>query len=164
MYCSSFHIGKKIDNFAKCATENQGYERRFRRNQSASLTTLDSVTTTATRPWRVLATISWVGVLVCQLAVAITSRNIGKATWWLGPESNPQPIVLWALPFFITVAALVATQRPGRLSVVVHLVCVALLVVVAALDVSGTPGVATVEFVIAFVALLITVVFAAARP
>ncbi|MGA1320490.1 MAG: hypothetical protein ACO3Z0_01665 [Ilumatobacteraceae bacterium] len=122
------------------------------------------MTTTATRPWRALATISWVGVLVCQLAVAITSRNIGKATWWLGPESNPQPLVVWALPFFITVAALVATQRPGRLSIVVHLVCVVLLVVVAALDVRNTPGVATVEFVVAFAALLITVVSAAARP
>jgi hypothetical protein len=128
------------------------------------LTTLDSVTTTATRPWRALATISWVGMLVCQLAVAITSRNIGKATWWLGPESNPQMPVVWALPFLITVAALVATQRPGRLSIVVHLVCVVLLVVVAALDVRDTPGVATVEFVVAFVALLITVVSSAARP
>ncbi|NCX18355.1 MAG: hypothetical protein EBX15_06335, partial [Acidimicrobiia bacterium] len=68
------------------------------------------------------------------------------------------------LPFLITVAALVATQRPGRLSIVVHLVCVVLLVVVAALDVRDTPGVATVEFVVAFVALLITVVSAAARP
>jgi len=164
MYCSSFHIGKKIDNFAKCATAIQGYERRFHGIPPRMLTTLDSVTTTATRPWRALATISWVGVLVCQLAVAITSRNIGKPTWWLGPESNPQPLVVWALPFLITVAALVATQRPGRLSIVVHLVCVVLLVVVAALDVRNTPGVATVEFVVAFVALLITVVSAAARP
>jgi len=164
MYCSSFHIGKKIDNFAKCATANQGYERSFRQVPPLLLTTLDLVNTTATRPWRALATISWVGVLVCQLVAVITSRNIGKPTWWLGPESNPQVPVLWVLPFLITVAALVAAQRPGRLSIVVHLVCVVLLVVVAALDVRDTPGIATLEFVIAFVALLNTAVSAAARP
>ncbi|MFM8906411.1 MAG: hypothetical protein ACKOIZ_02165, partial [Actinomycetota bacterium] len=89
------------------------------------------------RTWRRLASISWVGIAVCQVAVAVTSRNIGKSAWWLGPESNPRLPLVWAVPFLITVAAFVATQRPRKYTIVVHLVCVALLAAVATGDVAN---------------------------
>lgn len=129
------------------------------------LGTLDSVNTaTAQRPWRVLASVSWVGILLCQVAVAISSRNIGKSAWWLGPESNPQFPLVWALPFAITIAGLVATQRPRRYTVFIHLGCVVALVGVALGDVSNAPGVALLEFVLAGIALLVSLVSLASRP
>ena len=164
MYCSSFHIGKKIDNFAKCATANQGYERRFWGILPPLLTTLDSVTTTARSPWRALATVSWVALLFCQAAVAVTSRNIGKAAWWLGPESNPQFPLVWATPFIIILAALIATQRPRKYTIIIHLVCVALLAAVATGDISDAPGIAVLQYGIAAIALLISLVSLAAKP
>lgn len=116
------------------------------------------------RTWRILATISWVGVLLCQVAVAVTSRNIGKSAWWLGPESNPRFPLVWAIPFVIIVAGLVATQRPRRYTIVVHLVCTALLAAVATGDVVDSPGVAMLQYVVAGIALLVSLVSLAARP
>ncbi len=111
-----------------------------------------------------LASVSWVGILLCQVAVAISSRNIGKSAWWLGPESNPQFPLVWALPFAITIAGLVATQRPRRYTVFIHLGCVVALVGVALGDVSNAPGVALLEFVLAGIALLVSLVSLASRP
>lgn len=153
-----------MDNFAKCGTKNR-LRGRFAGNPRALLTTLDDVNdTVANRRWRILATVSWVGILLCQIAVAVTSRNIGKSAWWLGPESNPQFPLLWALPFAITIAGLIATQRPRKYTVFIHLGCVALLVAVAAGDVNNSPGVAMLQFVLAGIALLVAVVSLAARP
>jgi hypothetical protein len=129
------------------------------------LGTLDSVNiATAQRPWRVLASVSWVGIFLCQVAVAVSSRNIGKSAWWLGPESNPQFPLVWGLPFAITIAGLVATQRPRRYTIFIHLGCVLALVGVALGDVSNAPGVALLEFVLAGIALLVSLVSLAARP
>lgn len=116
------------------------------------------------RTWRRLASISWVGIALCQVAVAVTSRNIGKSAWWLGPESNPRFPLVWAVPFLITVAAFVATQRPRKYTIVVHLVCVALLAAVATGDVANSPGVAALQYVVAGIALLVSFVSLAARP
>jgi hypothetical protein len=116
------------------------------------------------RTWRRLASISWVGIAVCQVAVAVTSRNIGKSAWWLGPESNPRFPLVWAVPFLITVVAFVATQRPRKYTIVVHLVCVALLAAVATGDVANSPGVAALQYVVAGIALLVSFVSLAARP
>ncbi len=129
------------------------------------LTTLRAVNVVvASRPWRVLASVSWVGILLCQVAVAVSSRNIGKSAWWLGPESNPQFPLVWALPFAITIAGLIATQRPRKYTLFIHLGCVAAFVGVAIGDLGNAPGVAMLEFVLAGIALLVTFVSLAARP
>ena len=143
----------------------QGYARPFRRFPLSFLTTLDSVSIgTGNRTWRVLATISWVGLLFCQAAVAVTSRNIGKSAWWLGPEGNPQFPLVWFTPFVVIVVALVATQRPRKFTIAIHLVCVALLTAIASGDVVDSPGVAALQYGIAAIALLVSFVSLAARP
>lgn len=116
------------------------------------------------RTWRRLATISWVGILLCQVAVAVTSRNIGKAAWWLRPESNPRFPLVWTIPFLVVVAALVATQRPRKYTIVVHLACVGLLAAVATGDLQDSPGVAALQYGVAVIALLVSFVSLAARP
>ena len=120
--------------------------------------------TSGNRTWRRLATASWIGILFCQIAVAVTSRNIGKSAWWLGPESNPQFPLVWAVPFAITLVALIATQRTRKYTIFIHLACVALLVAVATGDLSNAPGVAMLQYVVAGIALLVTFVSLAARP
>ena len=119
--------------------------------------------TSGNRTWRRLATASWIGILFCQIAVAVTSRNIGKSAWWLGPESNPQFPLVWAVPFAITLVALIATQRTRKYTIFIHLACVALLVAVATGDLSNAPGVAMLQYVVAGIALLVTFVSLAAR-
>jgi len=128
------------------------------------LSTLDLVNATPARPWRALATVSWVGILFCQVAVAVTSRNIGKSAWWLGPESNPQFPLVWSIPFVVTIIALVATQRPRRYTVAIHAVCVVLLAAIATGDLNDSPGVAVLQYGVALIALLTTFVSLAARP
>jgi hypothetical protein len=143
----------------------QGYARLFWRFPLSFLTTLDSVSIgTGNRTWRVLATISWVGLLFCQAAVAVTSRNIGKSAWWLGPEGNPQFPLVWFTPFVVIVVALVATQRPRKFTIAIHLVCVTLLTAIASGDVVDSPGVAALQYGIAAIALLVSFVSLAARP
>ncbi len=116
------------------------------------------------RTWRTLATVSWVGVLFCQVAVAVTSRNIGKSAWWLGPESNPRFPLVWVIPFVIIIVALAATQRPKKFTIAIHLLCVFLLAAVATGDVASSPGVAVLQYVVAGIALLVSLVSLAARP
>jgi len=116
------------------------------------------------RVWRRLATVSWAGIALCQVAVAVTSRNIGKSTWWLGPESNPRFPLVWAVPFLITAVAIVATQRTRKYTIIVHLACVALLAAVATGDLSNSPGVAVLQYGVAGIALLVSFVSLAARP
>ena len=120
--------------------------------------------TSGNQTWRRLATASWVGILLCQVAVAVTSRNIGKSAWWLGPESNPRFPIIWAVPFLITLAALIATLRTARHTIIIHLACVALLVAVATGDISNSPGVAMLQYVVAGIALVVSFVSLAARP
>lgn len=115
-------------------------------------------------PWRALATASWAGLLLCYVAVAVTSRNIGKSAWWLGPESNPQFFLVSTVPFAVIVAGLIATQRPRKYTVLLHLGCVLALVGVAIGDLNNAPGVAMLQFVLAGIALLVTIVSLAARP
>lgn len=132
---------------------------------SALLGTLDAVNVANNaQPWRAMASISWVGIMLCQAAIAVSSRNIGKSAWWLGPESNPRFPLVWALPFAITIAGLIATQRPRKFTIFIHLACVVALVGVALGDVANAPGVALLEFVVAGIALLVSFVSLAARP
>lgn len=153
-----------MDNFEKCGT-NVRLRGLFAGHSQTMLTTLDAVNlVAANRPWRVLASVSWVGILLCQIAVAVSSRNIGKSAWWLGPESNPQFFLVSALPFAVSIAALVAVQRPQKYTVFIHLGCVVALVAIAFGDLANAPGVALLQFVVAGIALLVTFVSLATKP
>ncbi len=47
---------------------------------------------------------TWVGVFVAYMAVWKASEEIGIATWWLGPRSDPQPLVVRLVPFIVASA------------------------------------------------------------
>ncbi|TSA53909.1 MAG: hypothetical protein D4R44_02600 [Actinobacteria bacterium] len=106
---------------------------------------------------------SWLLVMVAIAAVAITSRNIGKPTWWLGPQSNPSFILLWALPFSAPIISIIATVRFSRQASYVGLVAAIALGAIAAGDIKGTPGVAAIEATIAVSSALFSIAAFAGR-
>ncbi len=116
-----------------------------------------------TNAWRTVAVVSWLLVFFAIIAVAVTSRNIGKPTWWLGPESNPSFVLLWALPFVAPIASIIAAIKFGRVASYVGLGSALLLGAIGAADINGTPGVALIECAIAVSSALIAIATFAGR-
>ena len=116
-----------------------------------------------TNTWRTVAVVSWLMVLFAIIAVAVTSRNIGKPTWWLGPQSNPSFVLLWALPFVAPIASIIAAIKFGHIASYVGFGSALLLGAIGAADINNTPGVALVECVIAVSSALIALATFAGR-
>ena len=99
---------------------------------------------------------TWVGVFVAYLAVWKASEELGIATWWLGPRSNPQPIVIRLVPFVVTaVFGVLASYNLRRLPTI-GLVGAVVLAGIAAPDLSRSSGLATIEFTIAGAVALVS--------
>jgi hypothetical protein len=49
--------------------------------------------------WRVATAATWVLVIAAFIGVWNTSRQLGVALWWLGPDGEPQPFFITLLPF-----------------------------------------------------------------
>ena len=126
---------------------------------SASATNASGLTTT----WRTVAVVSWLLVFFAIIAVAVTSRNIGKPTWWLGPESNPSFVLLWALPFVAPIASIIAAIKFGHIASYVGFGAALFLGAIGVADISGTPGVALIECAIAVSSALIAIATYAGR-
>ncbi len=94
-------------------------------------------------------TIAWVGAFLAYMGVWKASEEIGIATWWLGPRSNPQPIWVRLVPFaIIAVVGILASYNVRRLPWISLGGSIAL-AVIAAGDISRSGGLATIEFAIA---------------
>lgn len=106
--------------------------------------------------WRIVLTLGWVGVFFAFAAVWKASEEIGIATWWLGPRSAPQPVVVRVLPFALAIAVGAVVAANWRAAVWVSLVGSGLVAVVAAFDISRSGGLAVIEFAIASSIALVT--------
>lgn len=102
-------------------------------------------------------------VFFAIIAVAVTSRNIGKPTWWLGPQSNPSFVLLWALPFVAPIASIIAAVKFGRVASYVGFGSALLLGAIGVADMNITPGVALIECAIAIASALIAIATFAGR-
>ncbi len=116
-----------------------------------------------TQTWRTVAVVSWLLVFFAIMAVAVTSRNIGKPTWWLGPESNPSFVLLWALPFVAPIASIIAAIKFGHIASFVGLGAALFLGAIGVADINNTPGVALIECTIAISSALIATATLAGR-
>ncbi len=116
-----------------------------------------------TDTWRTVAVVSWLLVLFAIIAVAVTSRNIGKPTWWLGPQSDPSFVLLWALPFVAPTASIIAAIKFGRVASYVGFGSALLLGAIGVADINITPGVALIECTIAIASALIAIATFAGR-
>lgn len=103
----------------------------------------------------VLAT-AWAGVCLGLGVVAISSRRMGLSTWWLGPETNPGPIVVTVLPFVLPAAATLVALAGHRRAPLLGFVAAAAVAAVAVADASQVPGFAAIEGVLAIGGFLVS--------
>ena len=103
-----------------------------------------------------MTVVAWVGVFVAYMAVWKASEELGIATWWLGPRSNPEPIVVRLVPFVvIAVFGILASYNVPRMPAL-GVVGAAALVAIAVPDLTRSTGLATIEFAIAGAVLLVS--------
>jgi hypothetical protein len=92
---------------------------------------------------------AWVGVFVAYMGVWKASEEIGIATWWLGPRSSPQPLMVRLVPFIVTaVFGILASYNVPRMPMIGLIGSIAL-AAIAVPDLSRSTGLATIEFAIA---------------
>ncbi len=99
---------------------------------------------------------TWVGVFVAYLAVWKASEELGIATWWLGPRSNPQPLIIRLVPFLVAALfGILASYNVPRMPTI-GLIGSAALAAIAIPDLSRSGGLALIEFAIAGAVLLVS--------
>jgi hypothetical protein len=92
---------------------------------------------------------TWAGAFLAYMAVWKTSEEIGIGTWWLGPRSDPQPVLVRLIPFFVTaVFGILASYNVPRVPWI-SLGGSVVLALIAVPDLSRSVGLATIEFAIA---------------
>ena len=122
-----------------------------------------------TPAWRIAVIVAWVGALLSYLAVWKASEEIGIATWWLGPRSNPEPMYVRLIPFAVVgVFAILAGYNIRRLPWI-GLGGSVVLALIAIPDLSRSGGLASIEFAIAGAVALVSLgsfsgVYRAAPP
>ncbi len=99
---------------------------------------------------------TWVGVFVAYLAVWKATEELGIATWWLGPRSNPQPLIIRLIPFFVAALfGILASYNVPRMPII-GLIGAAALTAIAVPDLSRSAGLAVIEFAIAGAVVLVS--------
>ena len=104
--------------------------------------------------WRTVSTITWAGVFGALLAVAISSRTIGRPIWWLGPSSNPASPFFITIPLAIVLIPLVATLRSPRYMTTASWVCSLALIATGIAELASNPAVSLAVVVIGVAALM----------
>ena len=67
-----------------------------------------------TTGWRITVLVTWVLVFLGYTAVWKASRELGLATWWLGPTAEPRPLPFLLVPFVAPVVMMIATINNSR--------------------------------------------------
>lgn len=115
-------------------------------------------------PWAAITVVTWLAVTAALAAVAISSRNVGKPTWWLGTASDPTFVALWFLPFLAPIAAIIAALRHARWASFVGMGASLAIAAIAVVDIESSPGVALMEIVVAACAMTTAIASLAGRP
>jgi len=90
------------------------------------------------------------------MAVWKASEEIGIGTWWLGPRSTPQPLIVTLVPFIVTALfGVLASYNLRRLPAIGTIGALAI-AAIAVPDLSRSAGLATVEFAIAGAVLFVS--------
>lgn len=97
--------------------------------------------------------VTWVLTLGALIAVAISSRTIGRPIWWLGPSVDPASPVAVMVPIAVVVSPLVAAARHRRHMGLVGTVSAIALAATSLPDLADKPGVAVAVLTVAVAAL-----------
>jgi hypothetical protein len=84
--------------------------------------------------WRSVLIVTWLLAFAGTLAVAVSSRTVGRPVWWLGPSAAPAPAVAMLVPVATVLVPLVAAVRSWRRAPSVSILCSLLLIAVAVPD------------------------------
>jgi len=104
--------------------------------------------------WRTVAYVNWALVFAATTAVAVSSRTIGRAVWWLGPPSDPSPRLWLAVPIGLVVVPVFVVARRHPRAGLVGIVCSVGLAASALVDAGSTPVVAAACAVVAAASLI----------
>ncbi|MEY4392672.1 MAG: hypothetical protein RLZZ544_1381 [Actinomycetota bacterium] len=110
-----------------------------------------------TNGWRTVLLVTWVGTFACMLAVAVSSRTIGRPIWWLGPSTSPAPLVFVAVPIVVVFAPLAAVMRRPGIATRVSLVSSVLLLATGIPDAFDRMAIAAATWTVSGAALLATI-------
>ena len=110
-----------------------------------------------TPAWRAMVVATWIAVFVAYLSVWKASVEIGLATWWLGPRSDPQPVFVQLVPFYVIALFVVMASYNVRRLPAIGVVGALVLAAIAVPDISRSAGLAVVEFAIAGAVLVVSV-------
>jgi len=109
-----------------------------------------------TATWRIALIVTWILVFLAYMGVWKASEEIGIGTWWLGPRSDPQPLLVRLVPFFVTAFfGILASYNLRRLPWI-GVAGAVVLAAIAVPDVSRQAGLALVEFVLAGAVLVVS--------
>ncbi len=106
------------------------------------------------------STVFWIGWLLVALgfaAVWYSSRLVGLSTWWLGPATDPQLILISLLPFTVPLVLMVAGYTAQRRLPWWGIGGASFIALIAVFDISRVPGLAAIEFGLAIAGLFISV-------
>lgn len=92
--------------------------------------------------WRIVAHITSALVLAGTAAVAVSSRTIGRPTWWLGPTSDPASPLWIAVPVALVALPVVFHALGNRRAPAVSVACSLGLLASALGDVGDSSAVA----------------------
>ena len=110
-----------------------------------------------TTAWRYATIVVWSLVIVAYCCVGVASRQLGLATWWLGPVSAQQPIFVMLLPFVAPALMIVAAIGNARRLPWYGLLASGVAVLVAVPDLDRVRRLGIVELAIAGAAALASV-------
>ena len=111
--------------------------------------------------WRTTAIVSWVLVFLSLVAVAVSGRTIGRSPWWLGPEADPAPVWMVAVPVALVIVPVWWAVRRTATAGAAGIVCALLLAATAIPDAADRPGIAVAVVIISLAALLASVAMVA---
>jgi hypothetical protein len=111
--------------------------------------------------WRTVAFITWILTAASIVAIAITSRTIGRPIWWLGPESNPASPLFILLPLITVALPLYTSTRKPTVFPRLGIICSVALLLSALLDVSSSPAVAVAVAVVSVASLSVSIALVA---
>ena len=110
-----------------------------------------------TAGWSTVFLIGWLLIAASFAAIWVSSRQVGLSTWWLGPATDPQLILITLLPFTVPLALAAAGYTAQRWLPWLGIGGAAFVAVIAAFDVVRVPGFAAIEFGLAIAGLFISI-------
>jgi len=126
-------------------------------NQVVGADVIDAEVGQLTAGWSTVFWAGWLLIAAGFAAVWYSSRLIGLSTWWLGPATDPQLILISLLPFTVPLALMTAGYSAQRWLPWWGIGGSAFVAVIAVFDISRVPGFAAIEFGLAIAGLCISV-------